>query len=213
MLEIIGLVIAVLTFFGVQPSEIAIRADLLPALLYLLAGFLIGWGICRAFYGIRFKFSMINDSRRMTIDQFAEQFDAVPYDLKAFLKTVLREGAAYRRTDDSPLWETYLDYLSNFVTMQTLQNGISKYTMKNDCQKMFEENPRLLACVSDDDIDIHAIGGTEGVLPTYMSSHFYWWYYSDASDMPKPFSAADYIFRKSALAESWSSARTSSAAL
>jgi hypothetical protein len=172
VLEIIGLVIAVLTFFGVQPSEIAIRADLLPALLYLLAGFLIGWGICRAFYGIRFKFSMINDSRRMTIDQFAEQFDAVPYDLKAFLKTVLREGAAYRRTDDSPLWETYLDYLSNFVTMQTLQNGISKYTMKNDCQKMFEENPRLLACVSDDDIDIHAIGGTEGVLPTYMSSHF-----------------------------------------
>lgn len=193
-LEAIGLVIAALTFFGIQPSEVAIKADYLPGLLYLLAGFLMGLGICRMFCGIRFK---PESEQRMSLHEFKERFDAVPYELKVFLKTVLREGAAYRRTDNYLGWNHYLEYLENFVVMQTIQNGISKYTMKEDFQELFEQNPSLLVCVSDSEVDKHAISGKEGVLPTYvdMNNHFYWWYYLDSADAPKPFSATDSAFR------------------
>ena len=140
------------------------------------------------------KFNNVNDGRRMTIDEFAEQFGTTPYELKAFLKTVLDKGAAYRRTDDYLRWESYLDYLSNFVTTQTIRNGISKYEMKADARKLFMDNPNLLAVVIDDDVKEKAIGGTEGVLPNYFSNRFYWWYYSDEPDAPKPFSVANHVF-------------------
>lgn len=196
-IEAIGLVIALLTFFGVQPSDIAIKLDFLPALLYVIAGALIGWGLCQAFYGIRLRFNGVNGGHRMTIDEFCEQFDTTPYELKAFLKTVLDKGAAYRRTDDYFGWESYLDYLSNFVTAQTIRNGISKYEMKEDARQLFTENPRLLSVVADADVDNRAIGGAEGTQPSYTSDRFYWWYYSDDPDAPKPFSVADHIFRTS----------------
>lgn len=193
-IEAIGLVIALLTFFGIQPSDIAIELDFLPALLYMIAGALIGWGLCRAFYGMRLRFNGISSEHRMTIDEFTEQFGTTPYELKAFLKTVLDKGVAYRRTDDYIGWKDYLDYLGNFVTTQTIRNGISKYEMKEDARKLFTDNPRLLSAVSDDDVESRAIGGTEGTQPSYFSDKFYWWYYSDELDAPKPFSIADHIF-------------------
>lgn len=189
-IEAIGLIIALLTFFGIQPTDTAIELDFLPALLYVIASALIGWGFCRAFYGTRLRFTNINNGHHMTIDEFSEQFDSTPYELKVFLKTVLDKGAAYRRTDDYLGWESYLDYLSNFVTAQTIRNGISKYEMKEDARRLFTENPRLLSVVADDDVESKAIGGSEGIQPSYFSDRFYWWYYSDDPNAPKPFSIA-----------------------
>lgn len=194
ILEAIGLIVALLTFFGIGPSDVAASVGILTPALYLLAGGLIGWGLCRAFYGLRFRVHSTRNDERISIDEFSETFASTPYEIKAFLKTVLEKGAAFRKTDDIIPWESYLKYLSNFVIGQTIRNGITKFTMRDDKKKLFEERPELLESVSDEDIKTHAVNGEEGDSPAVMSQRFFWWYYTDDPDAPKAFRTSSHFF-------------------
>lgn len=194
ILETIGLVVALLTYFGVSPSEIAANIDVLAPMLYLMAGGLIGWGLCRACHGLRFRLRNRQDGGGQTIDDFAENFAGTPYEIKAFLKTVLEKGAAYRKTDDVVPWESYLEYLSNFVIGQTIRNNITKYTMRDDIKGLFDERPDLLESVANEDVVSHAVNGREGDSPTFLSQRFCWWYYTDDPNVPKAFDISSSIF-------------------
>ena len=147
ILEAIGLVVALLTYFSVGPSDLASTIGILTPALYLLAGGLIGWGLCRAFHGLRYRYHVKKDDGRTSVEEFAENFASTPYEIKAFLKTVLEKGAAYRRTDDVIPWESYLEYLDNFVVGQTIRNNITKYTMREDMKSLFSERLDLLQSV------------------------------------------------------------------
>ncbi len=194
LLEAIGLVVALLTYFGIQPSDVAANTSILTPALYVAAGGLMGWGLCRASHGLRFRLFSTRHGDEQSIDDFAENFASRPYEIKAFLKTVLEKGAAYRKTDDVIPWESYLKYLSNFVIGQTIRNNITKFTMRNDMRELFDERPDLLESVSDEDVESHALNGNEGDSPTFMSQRFYWWYYTDDPNVPKAFNMSNSIF-------------------
>lgn len=194
ILEAIGLVVALLTYFGVGPSDLAENIGILTPMLYLVAGGLIGWGLCRAFHGLRRRHRVKKDEGRISVEEFAENFASTPYEIKAFLKTVLEKGAAYRKTDDVIPWESYLEYLDNFVIGQTIRNNITKYTMREDMRGLFVEHKDLLQSVTEDDIKMHAVNGEEGEVPAVMSMRFYWWYYTDDPNVPKAFKMNNHIF-------------------
>lgn len=194
ILETIGLVVALLTYFGVGPSDLAANISILTPALYLVAGGLVGWGLCRALRGLRRRFHIKQNGDRISVDEFAENFVGAPYEIKAFLKTVLEKGAAYRRTDDVVSWKSYLEYLGNFVIGQTIRNNITKYTMREGMKQFFDERPDLLQSVSDEDIKRHAVNGEEGEFPIVISQHFYWWYYTNDLSAPKAFKMSDHLF-------------------
>ena len=194
LLEAIGLVVTLLTYFGIQPSDVAANISILTPALYVVAGGLMGWGLCRASHGLRFRLFGTRHSDEQSIDDFAEVFASAPYEIKAFLKTVLEKGAAYRKTDDFFPWESHLEYLSIFVIGQTIRNNITKFTMRDDMREFFDERPDLLESVSDEDVESHALNGNEGDSPTFMSRHFFWWYYTDDPNVPKAFNMSNSIF-------------------
>lgn len=115
----------------------------------------------------------------MSFDEFAANFASAPYDIKAFLKTVVLYGAAYMRTGDLLAPMDKLQILNDFVDSRTIRNNITKYVLNEEMKKLLKKHPELLEEVSEEDLKPYEFIGVEGDL-SYRERPFElnWWYYA-----------------------------------
>lgn len=61
---------------------------------------------------------------------------------------------------------------------RTIRNRITKFTLKEEYERVFREHPELLADVTDSDLQQYAVKGEEGAPPYRSVTHgINWWYY------------------------------------
>lgn len=179
IIEAIGLLIALLTYFEVGPNELVNALSGINFVFYIIAGALIGWGACRTFHGIRFKRKRISRREaREREEQFKADFGKCPYWIKVFLKTVLDKEEVFARAGDFN-FENYAQFILQFVDYKTVGRDEWQFGMDEETRRYFKKNGQLLADVKDEDIHRHA-RKTEGMrFITSFSQEFDWWYYSD----------------------------------
>lgn len=174
-------------FFGIQPSDLEGWLNgLMAPILYVVAGFLIGFAISGGIRLLNIKATAKSNEEDISYQDLANKFVSIPFALKAFLKTIVIYGAAYRKTNDIIPWENYLNYLKQFVIEITLQNNVSKFVLNDQAERMFDQYPALLMSVPEAELAKHAVRGTEGVCPSVFTTEFLWWYYTDDEDVPAP---------------------------
>ena len=186
---LVGTAIAVLTYLGVSVSDLWGLAEKLAWALpfvYVLAGFAIGYGFHASRGRCGRRSEVVGEGVGPTEEDIRESFRSAPFEIKVFLKAILDHQAAYRGANDY-FWNRWSQSLAQFVVVTNIRNDICRCTLRASARLQFEQMPDLLADVTDADVRMHAIRGTEGVKPHIMSvDNLIWWFYTDDDTLPAP---------------------------
>lgn len=194
ILELLGLVVAVLTYFKIGPEEAVEALSDFNFVLYIIAGMLIGWGASRAFYGGIGKRKRISRKEvREAEEQFQTDFCKCPYWIKVFLKTVLEKEEVFSKANEYS-FETYSRFLLRFVDYKTVGPDEWQFSMSNETRNYFETNSQLLADVKEEDVRCHARKAEGLRYISIFSQDFNWWYYSDEDYMEPVASGPSSLF-------------------
>ena len=180
VLEAVGTLFAVLTYFNIGPVKLVKVLDSFRFLIYITCGVLIGWGACRTWYGFGRRSRKPSEAELIERErQFQEGFVKAPYWIKAFIKTVLDKGAVYTEAD-SFYFENYSDFILQFLSYRTVGDEMWQFTMREDAKEYFSANPGLLIDVKDEDIERHARKKGMRAYRPYCANGLDWWYYSES---------------------------------
>lgn len=184
---LVGSAVAVLTYLGVSVSDLWGLAEKLVRVLpfvYVLAGAAIGYGFRAALGRCGCRSAAAGEDVGPTEEDIRESFCTAPFEIKVFLKAILDYQAAYRGANDY-VWNRWSQSLAPFVVATNIRNDICRCTLRDSARLQFEQMPDLLADVTDADVRMHAVRGTEGVKPQVMSiDKPIWWYYTDDEALP-----------------------------